>query len=67
MYCFFCMMLHDVVERRWREPPFLAAARCFYVHILLLVMAGIFTSALNKTNRKCDHDITKQIHVVIIL
>ena len=41
MFCFFYMRLHAVVARCWRDPPFLAAARQVYFHILLFVMANI--------------------------
>ena len=34
---FLFRMLHAVVARRWREPPFSVVARCVYVPILLLL------------------------------
>ena len=51
MYYFFYRRFHAVVERRWRDPPFPAAARCVYVHIFFICYVNFFTSELSKFNK----------------
>ena len=59
--------LHAIVARRSRDPPFQAADRHVYFHVLLFVTANILQVYwITLIKLPCNYDITKQIYVVFL-